>query len=347
MKRLGCLAIAALLLGASTIALEARAADPVDRVYTEAEKQEAQARFDEGVKLYQQHRIDEARVKFTQAYAVLKKPNMLWNQAVAEFWTGMYVEAARHFREHEALPGAEPANVQLGRTKYIPDAEQKVGRVRVSAPAGARVLVDGELQPGAAPFTDPLYVAPGKHTIGVKGSDKPSELTVTAGNLISVTLEAPPGTPAGPIGNDPPPGSTPPASRTEQPTTYVYKSGRVPVTIGLGVVAIAGIAGGVVFAMDSQSKADDVNAARNSLPEGACTNNGADPRCVDLREKIDGVSSSNTLSTVFYVVGGVAAAGAVAAWFLWPKKPAPSTARSWVLPTASPAGLGVNVVGSF
>jgi hypothetical protein len=345
MNRLkGCLAVVALMLAAPP---EASAAEPTERVYTEAEKQEADHRFHEGRKLYEQGKLDEARVKFIQAYGVLRKPAMLWNEAVAEYYLKMYVDAVRHFKEHETLPGADPSDIQRARKEFIPFAEQQVGRVKIEAPAGTRVLIDGEQQPGAAPFPDPLYVSPGAHKIGAKGSDKRVDITVAAGAITTATLEGGAGTPGTAPGTEPAgpqPPNTPPAN--EQPTTYVYKPGRVPVTIGLGVVAVGALAAGVVFSLDAQSNADDGNAVRASLPAGACSQAVPDPRCATLRDKIDGTDSSNSLSTIFYIVSGVSAAGAIAAWYFWPKKPAPSAA-TWVVPSAHPNGGGLNVIGRF
>lgn len=59
---------------------------------------EAEARFQEGLARVKSHDFEAARVSFAQAYAVLHRPQILWNLALAEEKTARVVEALQHFR---------------------------------------------------------------------------------------------------------------------------------------------------------------------------------------------------------------------------------------------------------
>jgi len=70
----------------------ARAAD--DRA-----ARDAQARFEEGLGRVKSGDFEAARLSFAQAYAVLHKPDILWNLALSEEKSGHAVEALAHFKE--------------------------------------------------------------------------------------------------------------------------------------------------------------------------------------------------------------------------------------------------------
>jgi hypothetical protein len=61
----------------------------------------------------------------------------------------------------------------------------------------------------------------------------------------------------------------------------------------------------------------------------------------------DSYTTSGTVSTVGFVVGGVAAVGTVALWLFWPKSSHESTAGAWVAPYLDPAGRGMGMKGRF
>src|SRR5580698_10479557 len=95
---------AALLLGASA---SARADD--DRANREAE-----ARFKEGLARVKSKDYEAARLSFEQAYAVLHRPLILWNLALAEEKTARPLDALAHFRQvaREAAGDADRAGAQ-------------------------------------------------------------------------------------------------------------------------------------------------------------------------------------------------------------------------------------------
>ncbi len=55
-------------------------------------KKEAQQRFQEGTVLMTDGKYEPARAKFVQAYATMKVPNVVFNLARCEHFTGHYLE---------------------------------------------------------------------------------------------------------------------------------------------------------------------------------------------------------------------------------------------------------------
>jgi len=78
---------------------------PAARADAQAEA-EAAARFEEGNKLWQYGNHEAARLKYVQAYAVLKADGVLFNLARAEMTVGHTEEAYRLFREFLKRPHA-------------------------------------------------------------------------------------------------------------------------------------------------------------------------------------------------------------------------------------------------
>jgi hypothetical protein len=53
------------------------------------------------------------------------------------------------------------------------------------------------------------------------------------------------------------------------------------------------------------------------------------------------------LNEALYITGGVLAVGAVASWFLWPKRDAEHASTPWLAPMVGPARAGIGVGGAF
>jgi hypothetical protein len=124
---------------------------------------------------------------------------------------------------------------------------------------------------------------------------------------------------------------------------------------GITVVTAAGLAVvsaglGLGFGVASSNDADTANTLRTQNPScaGAAASSAG---CQQLQSVTDSQHSEHVLSTAFWVTGGVLAAGAVAAYFLWPRASAngavsASSSVSFV-PGVGPGGGGAAVVGSF
>jgi hypothetical protein len=64
--------------------------------------------------------------------------------------------------------------------------------------------------------------------------------------------------------------------------------------------------------------------------------------CANLNRTVSDQNREAVASDALYVSAGVLAAGAVAAWFLWPKRPPTAEAQVWVAPSLGPSTVGVN-----
>ena len=60
--------------------------------------EEADSRFREGMQYAKGGKFEQARLSFTQAYAISADPTTLWNLAVAEMKTGHSLEALKHLK---------------------------------------------------------------------------------------------------------------------------------------------------------------------------------------------------------------------------------------------------------
>jgi hypothetical protein len=229
----------------------------------------ARRRFQEGVKFFDQKRYEEARAAFLQAYALKHHPAVLLNLAQSEIRSGHPLEASRHFsaylRESPNASGGERAEAEKG----LAAARTKLGRIHVAVPTGTEVIVDGE-SVGQAPFSEPIDVLPGTHTVEGKLGTRTasSQVSVQVGKAASVTLNLEGAAAAAPVPVPPPtsaptPTPTPGAETQEKPaetpkeatpqageTVQVSTEGREPFFVWLGHngVGIAGVAATLIGA---------------------------------------------------------------------------------------------------
>ena len=219
--------------------------------------------------------------------------------------------------------------------------------------SAVRVLSDGKL---AATNLDgkPVPIDPGPHDIRferdnptqsvsvhmvLRTGEKNRDVTAAFPALDGEPDKAPEGSPQPSA-----PGETPGASAS-------FKSGRTITSLALLGAGAASVAVGVVFGLQSQSEANTGDGLKRDLGSGGCgaQGNPADTRCKTLSDTRDAQNRDAVLNVVFYVAGGALAAGAVAAWLLWPKADAeskPST-TAWIAPMLTPTHAGLNVGGAF
>lgn len=308
------------------------------------EHRNAQARFDEGLALANKGQYEEARVKFVQAYAVLKAPDVLYNLAVSEKKSAHPVESMRHFRVL-VLDPQSPADLVARAKKFMDDLGKVTAHVTVHAPDGADILVDGEVV-ARAPATQPVDVLSGRRvfSIQLKGNEAKRDISLSDGENTDLTLVFPGAAPtttntsppnASPttnpaITNSPPSSTPPPAS----PSAAKYAVGGT--LIGLGVVSLVG---GFVFGAISSSKHDDLLAQGAMHPCVVLTS----AQCTALDDTRNSQNTMNTLSIVSFIAAPVFAAAGVVAILVWPKPR--EEARARVVPVIGPQSVGL--VGSF
>ncbi len=304
--------------------------------FTPAQLQEAEDRWKEGRALYEDGKVDDARLKYAQALVVLQRTNILWNLAIAEFYSNRPLDALRHFKQFVVRNDADPADVKRANDKYIPESAQQTGHLVVEAAPGLEIIVDDDLQQGATPFRDTVDVNPGPHRVHARyrGAVESKDVACTAGRTIVVKFEMQTAEPG------------------KETVVVAYPRARSFLTVGLAVGAIAATGVAVVFALDSKSRDDDNRGyiAQNvqNGSGGVCADRGG-AACVAWQDRLDSQQTSATLSKVFYVTGGVLAAGALVTWFAWPKPKTEAAPKStaWVLPSFTPGGGAVHVGGSF
>jgi hypothetical protein len=332
-----------------------------------AVEREAQARFEEGIGRVKAGNFEAARVSFLQAYAVLHKPTILWNLALAEEKTGKVLAALGHFKEFvRAVPVGDD---RISADKHIGELMGQTGHLDVLAPAGAQVVVDGT-PAGMAPLGDSVDVLPGRHHVEARTAEstKEADADVGAGQLVHTTLVpsletarstalAP--SSAGEAKAPPAPGlaRNPDRAAPDQGSS----TSRAVAVVALGTVAAASIGLGAYFGLQSQSEAGTADGFRkltNSSSYCAQVTSANSAVCTQWNDAVQSQGRDATLSNVFYVAGGVLAAGAVATWLLWPKDPKVSYGPSAtpggrprlalrLVPIVETSGAGIGAAGHF
>jgi hypothetical protein len=348
-------------------ALTMAAAAPA-RAEDQAATHEAQVRFEEGLAHVKAGDFEAARMSFVQAYAVLRKPDILWNLALSEEKSGHPADALAHFK---AL-GRDTAGSDADRArakKHVDDLMTVTGHIEVLAPVGAQVLVDAA-PAGLTPLPEPVDVAPGRHHVEVRtaqGWSKTADADALAGQIahVSFALGDAPGQVAAPTAVPHPaatevqpasgaspgaPGPTPapPAPDTVQPakaggSTFWDARGITVVSLGGAAVLAGGL--GLGFGLQSSSDADTAAALRAQNPN---CNGPSTLGCQKLQSTTDAQHGEHVTSTALWVTSGVFAVGAVATWFLWPRASGAASGQTVsVVPSVGAGSAGVSAVGTF
>lgn len=302
----GALVFALALSAASLVPL---AAPPLARA-DDAAVAEARARFDEGITLADAGRNEEARLKFTQALAVLKAPALLFNLARVEQLTGHDLDALEHYLQFLRIAENDAKVTDATREKaraWIAELAKKAGRLDVETPAGTRLTLDGKLVD--QPLTEPLYVRPGRHTLEgtYQGRARTAMAEVATGETTKVRLDLDRAPESAPASTTLPPAVAPPRG---------WSTARFVTVSALGAGALVGGVLTFVFRGAAQGNVDD---ARDALGGAGCLGAVGDEPCARAAALRDERDTNQTLSTVSLVSGLVLAGGALGAALLWPE----------------------------
>lgn len=287
---------------------------------------EARQRLQEGKTLYGQGNLDGARLKFEQACAVLKTPACQRALGLADFYTKRYLEALGNLQK--ALEDRELDTTQRKEiTDLMQQAYDKTGHLEIHAPAGGHVKIDDTVDVGNAPLNDVVNVTIGTHTISVsiEGKTEREEVECSEGKVLKVDFSD--RFPNADNGG----GGTPPVVHTHRSA--------VPPTgaIVTGAIGLVGIGLGIGFGVAS-GDANSTNIARGTTAGGVCSTNPTASICMDGKSTRDAQQTDAILSTVGYVVGGVALATAVVWWLVAPRRVVEHQAM--ILPTFGPHTAG-------
>ncbi len=345
--------------GILTAALVLAAPSPAGAEDDKANR-EAEARFKEGLTRVKNKDYEAARLSFEQAYAVLHRPLILWNLALAEEKCSRPLDALAHFRQvaREAPSDADRTSAQ----KHVDTLLGQLARIDVQAPAGTALALDGVDGAGTAPLGDPLDVMPGHHVVAAKmaaGVTKSSDVDAVAGQVAHVSFaDAPP--PAAIVAPMPAPASptvsTVPAPADAQLPSAVpggeapkpfWTPRTVTATVFAGTAVVA--AGfGAFFAIKSQKAQNTASGYQSLHSKSYCTTAPGVPEPADCAPWNDSVNAQNRnadISDAIYFTAGAFAVGALVSWFFWPKAgPAKS---AWVIPEVGRDAAGVEAGGRF
>ena len=238
---------------------------------SDAAKVQALKRYQEGVALHEKGHEEEAYLQFSQAYAVVQTPPILFNLARTEQLTGRHVDAALHLRAYLALPEHPRITKELrGKAQgYLTELNAGLGHLMLDVPAGAIVTLDGK----EAAAGGPVDVEPGVHTVAARLGDQKGAVDVTVAAGASATahvlLEGPKVaavvTPVTPVAVAPVSAPSAPEPVKGEPYWNGRRTGGV-VIAGVGVV---GMVVGGIFGGARGGATSDANAAAAKTGSGA------------------------------------------------------------------------------
>jgi hypothetical protein len=348
-RRMGTILLAA----ACGLALPAASAGTAHAADDKAMK-DASDRFEEGLKRVKAGDFEAARLAFVQAHAILNRVDILWNLAVVEEKSGHTLDALAHFKQYvrdTRVIAKERAQAE----KHVSALAAQTGHIEVTAPSGASIIVDGSANAGTTPLLEPVDVAPGKHKIEARTTERQYALDVvaTAGDVVKANFTSQFAAPLPAVAPSPSVNATPgisPGGASDANTASTSSgitppsdvdTGRAATTsssgtfwtpkhitvVSLGGAAVIAVGLGIYFAIDAGSTNDSATTIRSGIGPGTdvCAS-GTNPSCAQLRDLKSTYDTDKTLETVGFVAGGVLAVGAVATWFLW--KDAPSNSET-------------------
>jgi hypothetical protein len=332
---LAALVVAALL--ASGRDAQAQSSDPVA----------AQALFDAGKRLVNDHKYAEACPKFEESQRL--DPAIGTHYAMAECYekAGRLASAWVAYLDVASEAGAEK---RADREKYAKARAAalapRLSRITVVVPAASRasgleIKRDSETL-HEAQWGEPVPTDPGSHIITASAPGKlPFQTTVVVhdeGKVLEVALApladapAPPPTAIGPVTPAPavePSPATPPAEGPHGLGTQ-----RI-LAIATGAVGLGGVVVGSIFGLETLSK--------HSSSEQQCQGNVCNP--TGFQDVTDGKNAGN-VSTIAFVAGGALLAGGVVLWLTAPAS-APKVGSLAVTPLVERDGGGFSLRGTW
>ncbi len=325
-----------------TVALSASRAQGADPTQV----QEANSLFQEGASLMDKGDCEHARVKFLAVVALVKSSTALWNLGYCEVRSGHHVEGARHLRQYLHNPAADPKNVKFANEDLLPAALAAVGQLRIDAPDGVDVVLDGKDDAGVAPFAEPVAVAPGSHHATARLGEQTMEqdVEVRSGEVAVVRLV--PGARAGAgasAGSEA--ASAPSAVGDEGPGGEARGRGLTAgrkIALGLGVAAVVTEAVGIGFGVVAQNH--DANAATDRGGASACYQSSS-AACGTLRDESSAARTDATVANVLYASGAVLAVAAIGTWIFTPPRALRTGLR--LTPVVGPAAAEIRLSSSF
>jgi hypothetical protein len=262
--------------------------------------QEARARYERGMQLYNEGASEGALVEFERAYQLAPSYKLLYNIALIRLQLNDYAQALKAFQEYLAEGGTEISSVRRSEVeRHLAGLRAKVGRVElVSSARGADVLVD-DVVVGRLPLAELLLLNPGRRRITITrgGLSSTTVVTVAGQDFVKVEMSL---------------DSTRPQSTATVPVGVAPSSNRAPVYVAWSVTGALAAATTVVgiLALGAMS---DLDNERVRVPTSRAQLDDAESRMMQLALATD------------ILAGATAIAGVTALYFTLSK---PSTEAS-------------------
>lgn len=363
LRRAAPLSALALLLATNAAAQPSPKAD--DAAY-----QAASERFAEGARLLREGKREHNVPKLERAYLEFKQANAIYPRAKSgllnliesELATNRSLDAMKHLREFLRLHG-RPESGELSSIfqEQWDLASQATGHIRVDAPPGRRIVLDGKDEAGVAPLADPVDVPPGHHMLEAEGLR--AEVDAAAGVVVDASLAVPsavqppagappPPTPSSvPMEGPPSTGSLPPAppDAVEPSGPHGYWSPMRTWGVVVGSAGLVSLGLGAFFATQASNDGSRAASILTRTGTNGCAGPGANtPDCQSLNSAYDDQSRDHALNLVFVGVG-VAGAVASAALLLWPQPSHSTSAKAapMLVPLLSSHAGGIQLRGEL
>ena len=285
----------------------------------------AQALFDQGRALMAEKKYSEACPKLAESQRLDPGMGTLYHLADCYEGSGKVASAWAAFLEVASLAAAagqtDRVNAAETRAKRL---EARLPRLTIVVPDASRLpdlrVVRDDVDVGSVQWGTPLPVDPGAHKVVASAPGHRSftdSVVLKEGGSATLpipVLEAAPEEPAPAAAQPaaPPPTTGSPSSpvtdRSAEPPQADSSGGPGALVIGLGALGVVGIGAGTVLGFMTKSKFDESKQHCNPGNENLCNAQG-----VELR---DNAFTLGNLSTVGFIVGGVALAGAAVLWIV-------------------------------
>ncbi|MCU0682430.1 MAG: hypothetical protein MUF34_09270 [Polyangiaceae bacterium] len=313
----------------------ARAAPPVTSDQTNAERLD-----EEGKKLFDQRRYDEACAHFSQSYRLSPGNGVLLRLGLCQERQGKTASAWLTFRDAVALArSAGNAQVESLAARRAAALEPNLARLSlqldpaVGAIDQVSVTLDG-VSLGRASLGLPMPVDPGSHVIeaSAPGGRVFTKTIVIRDDgqkeTVIVTFARAPGREVR-LAQQPP--ATPPPARPQgwsTPKTLALISG------GLGLV---GLGTGVAFQLQVQARRDD---AFSLCP----TKRACSPEAIAARD--DGLAAAN-VAAVAFAAGAAGVVGGLALWLVAPSSSSTPKSAVQVVPVVTAQNFEIQLKGAW
>ncbi len=255
---------------------------------------EAQRLYREGNEAVDAGQLDQARVKYLQAYSLRPSFDIAGNLGAVELVLGRYRDAAEHLEfslRHAPVHG--DAALRAKTEQLLSRARKRIGSIAVSVDVEAATVSLDDRSVGTSPLGGMLFVEPGAHRLsaskpGYHEVAEPFEIAAGQNQMIALRLR-----PIGPGGDDP--GELEPAGIEHYPW----------VVAGLGTWSVGLLTAGAVLVgvgANKQNEAEQRENERQGFDQGTSDLYGAADHGYNVGGGLLIVGTLSAAATVVYAV---------------------------------------------